>query len=66
MARIQVSLQSTALSGASYDPDTEQLEVTFASGGTYTFERVPQAVFEELRDSPSPGQFYHQQIKGQY
>ena len=57
---------STMLSGASYDPDSETLDLTFTGGRTYTYESVPQRVFEDLRDAPSPGSFYWSNIKDRY
>ena len=66
MARISVTLQSETIPSASYDPETETLELTFSSGGTYTFENVPENIFEGLQQAGSPGSFYHQQIKGRY
>jgi hypothetical protein len=61
-----VQLQSTALRSASYDVDIGELVVGFTTGSSYTFSNVPQNIFEGLRDSPSPGQYYHQNIKGRY
>lgn len=66
MTTLSASLQSTALSFAEYDTESERMEITFQSGQTYTFDRVPLDVFEALRDSGSPGQYYHQNIKGRY
>jgi KTSC domain len=66
MTRQSVQLQSSSLSRAEYDADTEQLEITFVNGRSYTFERVPERVFEELRDSPSPGSYFNREIKGAY
>lgn len=61
-----VRLESTALRSAEYDEDEQRLEIAFASGGSYVFENVPRSVFEGLRDAHSPGQYYHQNIKGRY
>jgi KTSC domain len=66
MTQLSARFQSTALSFAEYDTESEQLEITFTSGQSYTFERVPMNVFENLRDAGSPGSFYHQNIKGRY
>lgn len=66
MPRVSVELQSTALSSASYDTDTQTLDVTFINGSIYTHEGVPYSVFENLRDAPSPGRYYTSNIKGQY
>jgi hypothetical protein len=59
-------LQSSALQGADYDPDTSQLTISFRSGKSYTFENVPERVFTELQDAASPGAYFHQYIKDQY
>ncbi len=66
MTREVVDLSSSALRSASYDEDSERLEIAFTSGSSYTFHGVPRNVFEGLRDSGSPGQYYHQNIKGRY
>lgn len=66
MAQQQISFQSEALASATYDDETERLEITFTSGRDYTFEGVPSRVFEELRDAASPGRYFHQNIKGAY
>jgi KTSC domain len=64
--RYVAQLSSTALSSAEYDDELEELSLTFTSGQTFTYSNVPMTVFENLRDSRSPGQFYHQSIKGHY
>lgn len=66
MTQLSTRFQSTALSFAEYDTESERLEITFTSGQSYTFERVPMNVFENLRDAGSPGSFYHANIKGRY
>lgn len=43
-----------------------QLIIEFSWGGRYLFSGVPGWVSIELRNHPSPGTFYHQQIKGKY
>ena len=59
-------LRSTALAYASYDDETETLEIDFVNGRSYTHVGVPQSVYDALAIAPSPGEFYNQQIKGQY
>jgi len=61
-----IRLSSTALASATYDEDTRRLDITFTSGGTFTYENVPPDVFEGLREARSPGTFYHERIKGQF
>ncbi len=57
---------SEALIGATYDPETEQLSITFASGSTYSYSGVPADVVEQFREAPSAGQFWRNSIKDQY
>ena len=66
MARHETRLNSSALSSASYDDETLQLEVTFTSGTGYTFNSVPLEIYEGLVSAPSPGRYFHSQIKGVY
>ncbi len=57
---------STALTSAAYDPERQELTVTFKSGRSYTCHKVPQEAWEELRDADSPGTVWREQIKDQY
>lgn len=61
------NLSSSAILSATYDDETQQLEVTFTSGGSYTLRRpVPPEVFNDFITSGSPGGFWHSVLKGQY
>ena len=60
------SLSSSAISRASYDSLTAQLHITFHSGRTYTFYRVPLAIYHGLLSASSAGQYYHAYIRGRY
>ena len=66
MAMEHTHLDSTMLGGASYDDEARTLVITFRSGRSYDFRNVPKDVYEGLRDASSPGQYYHQNIKGAY
>lgn len=58
---------STALSGASYDPDTQQLVVSFRNGSqSYAYPNVPADVWDGLVSADSPGRFWRESIKDQY
>ncbi len=59
-------LQSAALLSASYDDETEDLDVTFVNGGTYTHHGVPAQVWEAFIRAPSPGRAWHAMLKDQY
>jgi KTSC domain len=64
--RHEQSLNSTALSSAAYDDESMELEITFASGRTYTFHEVPKNVYDSLVSASSPGSYYNSEIKGIY
>lgn len=53
------ALKSTALKRAEYRRDTEELDLTFSSGNTYTYYGVPEAIYEGLISAPSHGEFYN-------
>jgi len=55
--------ESSALSSAVYYPATHRLEITFASGGTYTYEDIEPGVFDGLRAAPSAGSYFARYIK---
>ncbi len=66
MAKESVQLQSTMLRSADYDDESEQMNLHFANGRTYTCERVPRTVFDGLCNASSPGTFFNENIKGVY
>ena len=66
MTAVSIPLSSSALSSATYDPDTRVLDVTFVNGRTYTHPDVPQAVVDGLASAASAGAYYNAVIKGVY
>lgn len=66
MALEHAELDSSVLARASYDPDTEQLNIWFRNGRSYTHEGVPPDAFAGLCDAQSPGSYYNSAIKGVY
>ena len=61
-----IRVNSSAISAVGYEPSTQQLQIKFTQGHTYTFCRVPAAVYEGLMRSGSKGSYYDSQIKGRY
>lgn len=49
-----------------YDKESSTLRIQFLGEVEYDYSGVPEAVFEELKKSPSVGQFVHQNIKGRF
>jgi hypothetical protein len=66
MPRYSTQFSSTALNAAEYDTERETLDITFANGRRYTYEGVPEHIWEGLRDAGSPGSYYASHIKGWY
>lgn len=56
-------LASSNIKSAAYDPDTSELEVTFANGGTYRYAGVSEHHVNTLMTHRSPGSYFHQSIK---
>jgi KTSC domain len=56
---------SSNLLGGTYDPETEELTVTFSGGEQYR-GKVPQGVVEGLKAAGSAGGYYHREIRTSY
>jgi hypothetical protein len=59
-------VNSSAIAFVGNDARTQQLFVTFRSGNTYAYERVPKAVYDGLMRSSSKGEFFNRAIKDRY
>ena len=57
---------SSNLASATYDPDVEDLTITFQSGDSYIYRNVPPSVYRGLQSAPSAGSYLHRQIKGRF
>ncbi|HRI81345.1 MAG TPA: KTSC domain-containing protein [Opitutaceae bacterium] len=59
-------MNSSAIADVAYDPSSRTLQITFRSGGTYTFHGVPADIYRGLITASSPGSFYHNHIRGRF
>lgn len=57
--------ESSHLTAASYDPDTQELIVSFGKN-SYSYAGVPQDVVDGFSAAPSAGSYLHASIKGKY
>ena len=57
---------SSNLASASYDPDVENLTITFRSGDTYVYFNVPSAAYRGLQNAGSAGEYFSRQIRNRY
>jgi hypothetical protein len=58
--------ESSNIARIAYDETSAVLKVEFKNGGLYNYFDVSEAVFEQMRNAPSKGQYLAQQIKGNY
>ena len=61
--------QQSGLSGireAVYLPETQELQITFASGRTFAYYDVPDRIYDACVASPSPGAFFNIAIRGRF
>jgi hypothetical protein len=59
-------VQSSDIAGVGYDAASQTLEIEFHATGVYRYFSVPPAVFDSLLNTPSPGKFFLQHIKGKF
>lgn len=59
----QKVFQSRHLQSGTYDPQTRAMTLTFANGQTYVAKDVPPSLWAGIKQSPSPGSFYHNIVK---
>lgn len=57
---------SSNVAAIGYDEPSQTLEVEFTNGAIYQYYNVPQALFEQLMQASSKGQFLAYQIKNSY
>ena len=60
------SFQSTALMEGTYRRESQELQVVFRNGNSYTMLGVPPDLWEQLRTASSPGSFFNRYIRGNY
>ena len=61
-----ISLDSSNLSGAEYNPWSGTLIIAFHSGGVYAYYAVPSSKFTALLNASSHGKYFHAEIKPYY
>ncbi len=57
---------SSTIVGIGYDEPSQTLEVEFKTGSVYQYYNVTLALFEQLMQASSKGQFLAYQIKNAY
>jgi hypothetical protein len=57
---------SSNVAGFGYDPKTSVLTVEFKAGKTYTYDKVPPTIFQQMQKAPSVGSFFQQKVRPKY
>jgi KTSC domain len=60
------TFDSTAILEGVYRRDSQELQVTFRGGNTYTMLGVPPDLWDGLLNASSPGSFFNARIRGKY
>ena len=63
---ILIEIDSSNLKSASYNTEDETLSVTFKSGCSYEYYKVPWKAFTKLRLAESQGKFFNLNIAKTY
>lgn len=58
------NVQSTSINAIGYKRRT--MNVEFSNGKTYEFKKVPRALFDQFAKAASKGQFFINEMKGQF
>jgi KTSC domain len=56
-------VRSSVMTFVTYDDDVHELDITFTSGKTYRYHRVPQHIYDGLLEADSKGTFFNDNIK---
>ena len=59
-------VHSSVIKHISYDQDRTEVYVTFNSGASYTYLRVPEQVYEDWLAAASIGEYFNEHIRDQY
>ena len=59
-------MPSTAVRTIDYDAPRHQLWVTFVSGKTYVYDRVPQDVYDAFVSAPSKDTFFNRFVRDRF
>ena len=62
----RISLNSTNVSSAGYDDQSQTLEIEFRRGGIYQYFDVPRLTYDQFMSASSPGDYLHDQIRGTF
>jgi hypothetical protein len=63
---IQGPMPSTVIACIEYEPEGQNLKITFNSGKVYRYHQVPSVIYERMKRAFSKGTFFNRFIRDQY
>jgi hypothetical protein len=63
---IDVTIKSSSLKSASYDSLSERLTITFNSGASYEYRKIPMLLFTKFRLAKSQGTYFNKFISKEF
>ena len=61
-----MAMPSSVIRKHDYEPDAEELTITFVTGRVYLYKDVPADVYAEFCEAPSRGAFFNKHIRDAY
>jgi KTSC domain len=62
----EVAVQSSWISDLTHHRDIKQLTIRLNNGRAYVITNIPRSVYENWKNAPSKGRFYHRNVRGKY
>ncbi|HST36372.1 MAG TPA: KTSC domain-containing protein [Allosphingosinicella sp.] len=59
-------MPSSVIQSHHYDPEREELSITFTTGRSYVYFHVPPEAYEDFRDAFSKGRHFNAKIRDSY
>jgi ABC-type uncharacterized transport system substrate-binding protein len=66
VAETFIPRRSSYINAVEYDPQTQDLTVTFADGAVFLYSDVPVAEYQRLTRAPSVGKYFYAFIRDSY
>lgn len=66
MAETFEPIGSSHIQSVEYDPDSEDMTVTFQSGDRYMYRNVPVGIYQRWQTAGSAGEYFQRMVKGRF
>ena len=59
-------MPSSVVAAIRYDASSSTLRVVYVSGAVYDYKKVPEQIYNEMKNAASKGEYLNKQIKPNY